>query len=334
MTGAPEIAYCLPTFNSSARIERCLRGVLAQQTASREILLVDNASTDDTVAKARALLNGIPGARIVVNETNIGRIENWNRCLELATGRYIKFALANDVLLPGGAKMLLSVAQSNPGATLICSKQRDVEVVPAVPEAAPANFSTKIFTSSEALNHFCQASNDSGGLGGMLIDGDCVRQHSLRFPTKIPFWADFHFVIELAARGKTVYVDAASYLFDKSVKSRFALSGTGANSKSLCFEARECSLLLAKLLSQHGSEPWRGFEFLHSIYTGASWYGEQPTMSWRETLALFADAGPYKSSALKYRCWRSFGRAEHFLKRALSKLGLYHYPWEKKSAAE
>ena len=80
----PEISFCLPVYNSAERIERCLRAVLAQDVPSREILVVDNASTDDTVAKARALLAGIPEARIVVNESNLGRIENWNRCLELA----------------------------------------------------------------------------------------------------------------------------------------------------------------------------------------------------------------------------------------------------------
>ncbi len=330
MTGTPEISYCLPTYNSAARIERCLGGVLAQRTIAREIVLVDNASTDDTVARARAMLAGVAGVRIIVNETNIGRIENWNRCLELATGRYLKFALANDVLMPGGADMLMAAARRNPTAAIICSGQQDVEAVPAAPESAATNPPTEKLAPGEALLRFCTDGNNSGGLGGMLIDGERVRQASLRFRADIPYWADFYFAIELAALGGTVYVYAPSYFFDKSIKTRFANAGTGAHSRSLCFEARECSLLLAKLLAEHGLDPRRGFEYLHAIYTGTSWFGQVPILSQRETRALFEGAGRLQQSALKYRFWKSLGRWEHPLQRALSTVGLYSYPWEKK----
>jgi glycosyltransferase involved in cell wall biosynthesis len=329
MTAIPEISFCLPTFNSAARIERCLRGVLAQRAPGREILLVDNASTDDTVAKARVLLANVPHVRIVVNDKNIGRIENWNKCLELAAGRYVKFALANDVLLPGGADMLLQAARLHPGTAMVCSKQLDVQGVPEAPEPAPANPPAQSLSPGETLLQFGKNGNDTGGLGGMLIDGERVRARALRFRTDIPYWADFYFAIELASCGHTVYVSAASYLFDKSIKSRFALSGTGAHTRSLCFEARECSLLLARRLPEYGIDPRRGFEFLHTIYVGGSWFGSLPPLSRRDTRALFADAGAYQAQALRYRFWKSFGRWEHPLQRVLSIVGLYHYPWEK-----
>jgi len=329
---APEVSLCLPVYNSSARIERCLRGVLAQQLPAREILVVDNASTDDTVAKARALLAGIPEARIIVNDKNLGRIENWNRCLELATGRYMKFALVNDVLLPGSVEMLMAQARGRPEVTMVCSRAFPVEVMPERPEPVASNPTVQVLTADQTLSRLARESNDTGSLNGTLLNNEHIRQQGLRFRTEIPFWSDFYLAIELANLGKTAYVDANSHLFDKSVKSRFAISGSGANSRSLCFEARECSLLLTRLLPKYGLEPWRGFEFLHSIYYGTSWYGEQPVMGWRDTLALFQGAGPYKTSALKYRFWRSFGPMEHFLKRALSKAGLYRYAWEKKSA--
>lgn len=328
MKGVPEISYCLPTYNAAARIERCLRGVLAQRAPGREILLVDNASTDDTVAKAQALLADVPGVRIVVNDENIGRIENWNKCLELATGHYIKFALANDVMRPGGTDMLLQASRLNPGSAMICSKQTDVDTVPETIEPTPINAPTQTLTPGEALLRFCKNGNDTGGLGGMLIDGERVRTHNLRFRTDIPYWSDFHFAIELAALGNTVYVSAASYLFDRSIKNRFAHSGTGANTYSLCFEARECSQRLAQLLPEYGIDPCRGFEFLYVIYVGGSWFGQLPPLSRQDTQKLFAGAGSYQTSALKYRLWKSFGRWEHPLQRVLNKIGLYHYPWE------
>ncbi len=330
MMDTPEISYCLPVFNSAARIERCLRGVLEQRAKSREILLVDNASTDDTVARARALLDGVPGARIIVNDRNIGRIENWSRCLELATGESIKFALANDRLLPGGADMLLKAARANPGAAMICSQQLNVDGIPENPQPADETRATLTLNRKAALLRLSERGNDTGALGGMLIRGEGVRRHNLRFRADIPYWSDFYFTIELAALGETVYLDTPSYLFDRSVKGRFAVSGTGAQTRSLCFEARECALLLAKLLPEFGVESWHGFEFLHTMYTGASWFGILPVLSKPDTQALFTGAGPLAASAERYRFWKSFGRFEHPLQRVLSKVGLYRYPWQQR----
>lgn len=329
MTGMPEISYCLPVFNSAARIERCLRGVLAQRADSREILLVDNASTDDTVARARQVLDGVSGVRIIVNDHNLGRIENWNRCLDLTEGKYIKFALANDMLLPGGADMLLKTARANPGAAMVCSQQRDVDGIPENPEAADESRSAQVLNRQDTLMRLSERGNDTGALGGMLIDAEAVRKRHLRFRTDIPYWSDFYFTIELAAAGGGAYLDTPSYYFDRSVKGRFAAAGTGAKTRSLCFEARECALLLAKLLPEYGVESWRGFEFLHNIYTGVSWFGLLPVLSKADTAALFAGAGPLQASAERYRFWKSFGRFEHPLQRILSLAGLYRYPWQK-----
>jgi glycosyltransferase involved in cell wall biosynthesis len=222
---APEISFCIPAYNSAATIERCLRAVLAQDAPSREILVVDNASTDDTAARAKKLLDGVPGARVVVNDKNLGRIENWNRCLELAGGRYLKFALTNDVLLPGCAAVLLREANARPGVVIVCSQPDKVEKIPEVLAPMPANVKIKVLDSRGALKHFAKTVNDTGSLNGMLVSMDAVRAHRIRFRPDIPFWSDFHFAGEVAAQGRVVYVDAKSHLFDAGNKARFTFAG-------------------------------------------------------------------------------------------------------------
>lgn len=57
MTEPPEISFCLPVFNASERIERCLRAIIAQSVTSREILVVENCSTNDTAAKTQEMIS-------------------------------------------------------------------------------------------------------------------------------------------------------------------------------------------------------------------------------------------------------------------------------------
>jgi len=327
---APEVSFCIPVYNAAARIERCLRGVLAQQAPSREILVVDNCSTDDTAARARRLLAGIADARVVINEKNLGRMENANRCLELAAGRYVKFALVNDVLLPGSTEMLLRAARAHPDATMICSRQRDVEAMPEVFEPVPPNPPTTVLDERSALLHLSREGNDTGGGGGQLFQAEAIRRNGLRYRPEIPFCADFHFAIELADCGPVVYLDAESYLFDRSVKGRYAQTGF----KNYNAEAAVCARALGARLAKYGVPSWQGFEFLCRQYTGKMWNYFEPPLSPRGTLALFAGAGPYRRQAygfaLRHRARQIWQRCVHLCQRAASQVGLYHYPWERK----
>jgi len=297
----PEISFCLPVFNSAGTIERCLRAVLAQSVPSREILVVDNCSTDDTVTKAREILRGVPDARVVVNDKNLGRVENWNRCLELAMGRYIKFALANDVLLPGSAEMLLSEARRQPNAVMICSKPRFVTEVPANPAPVAVNPSAKTFSAPEFWRHLCAVGqNDTGSLNGILMNGEIVRRTGLRFRPELPFFADLYHAIELAAHGPVVYVDAESHLFDQGIKGRYTFSGL--KMLPYYFEVRTCSALMAQKLAEHGAAAWEGFGFLFSQYLNHEWtFKNEPLPSYGDTLKLFNGAGPLRRQAIKHR---------------------------------
>ena len=322
MPPSPEISFCLPVFNSAERIERCLRAVLAQNVPSREILVVDNSSTDDTVARARRLLDGVPGARLVVNDRNLGRIENWNRCLELASGQFLRFALVNDVLLPGSTAMLLAAARDRPAAVMICSRLRQVVEVPATPEPAPPDPPKVPLDTPAALRRFSLQGNDTGGLGAMLLRRDVIQNHSLRFRTDIPFWSDFLFAIELADHGETIYLDADSYLFDLSVKGRFSQAGLAHYYQ----EGTICARAIADRFHSRGLDRSAAFEFLYRQFTHQTWNYEQPPLRPAATLELFAGAGQYRALAVKYA--KAHRRRElrqklaFKMKRLASRLGL------------
>jgi glycosyltransferase involved in cell wall biosynthesis len=323
MSSIAEVSFCVPAFNASARIERCLRGVLAQKVPSREILVVDNCSTDDTVAKARKMLHKIPGARIVINPRNLGRVENWNRCLELATGRFIKFAFTNDVLLPGGLQMLLRQIRRRPQVVMVCSRPHKAATISEIPDAVPSFSPPRTFDAGATLSQFCSYGNNTGSLGAMLIRNDPVRRFGLRFRPDIPYWADHYFSIELAGCGRAVYSKAVTYLFDASVKDRYARAKI--SNRAYYFEGRECALLLAKLLPRHGLESWRGFDYLHQRYARACYVARRPPLSHRDTLRVFKDAGPYLPSVLKYRLLDlSYPRDRAFIKGAVD-AGLYRF---------
>ena len=100
----PTISVCVPMYNNSATIVRCLRSILAQDGVDFEIVVVDDDSSDDCAAIAATMLR--PGDRLIRNESRLGLNQNHNKCMELARGTCIQFVHADDWLLPGALQKL------------------------------------------------------------------------------------------------------------------------------------------------------------------------------------------------------------------------------------
>ncbi len=94
----PLVCICIPTYNADRPIRETLTSILNQSYSNLAIQLVDNASTDRTLA----IIEAFEDERICVhkNSANIGAEGNFNRCIQLATGKYTAIYHADDVYEP------------------------------------------------------------------------------------------------------------------------------------------------------------------------------------------------------------------------------------------
>jgi glycosyltransferase involved in cell wall biosynthesis len=128
---SPLVSICIPTFNAARWIKDCLGSALAQTYAPLEVLILDDASTDETVE----LIHSVDDERIrlQVNEQNIGLVPNWNKCIEMSRGDFIKFLFHDDILYPDCVGKMMRLLLSNENVGLVFSP-RDV-IVEGDPEA-------------------------------------------------------------------------------------------------------------------------------------------------------------------------------------------------------
>jgi glycosyltransferase involved in cell wall biosynthesis len=94
----PLISVIIPTYNRAALIDRAIRSVLAQSYGNIEVIVVDDASEDDT----NAVVRGIADDRLslIRHETNKGGAEARNTGIKTATGQYIAFQDSDDEWVP------------------------------------------------------------------------------------------------------------------------------------------------------------------------------------------------------------------------------------------
>jgi glycosyltransferase involved in cell wall biosynthesis len=122
---SPLVSICIPTFNAARWIKDCLASALAQTYAPLEVLIVDDASTDETVELVRSVDD--ERIRLQVNERNIGLARNWNKCIEMSRGDFIKFLFHDDLLYPDCVAKMMQLLLSNKNVGLVFSP-RDVIV--------------------------------------------------------------------------------------------------------------------------------------------------------------------------------------------------------------
>lgn len=113
-SATPLVSVVMPLHNAADRVEAGVRSVLGQSLAAWELLVVDDASTDDSVARVEALAAGDARIRVLRLERNGGPAVARNAGIREARGRYIAFLDSDDAWAP--EKLTRQVALMEQGA--------------------------------------------------------------------------------------------------------------------------------------------------------------------------------------------------------------------------
>lgn len=117
------VSICVPVYNGEKHLRECLDSALAQTYSNTEILVSDDGSTDGSLAIVREYAAKDPRVKLHVSESNRGLVGNWNRCLELASGEWIKFLFQDDRLQPACVEKMLRLGKQRSGSLVVCKRE-------------------------------------------------------------------------------------------------------------------------------------------------------------------------------------------------------------------
>jgi glycosyltransferase involved in cell wall biosynthesis len=104
------LSVMIPNYNYGQYIAETIRSVLSQAPSDLEIVVADNASTDDSVAVVRGI--GDPRVRVEVNPTNLGFAPNLERVAQMARGRWMLLLSSDDRMQPGAIDAYLGLLRA------------------------------------------------------------------------------------------------------------------------------------------------------------------------------------------------------------------------------
>jgi glycosyltransferase involved in cell wall biosynthesis len=117
----PKLSVIVPNYNHGRFLPTCLNALLGQSVPPMEIIVIDDASTDNSMEVLAEFAKRHPRIHVYRNERNQGVVFGLNRGISLARGDYLFFPAADDEVKPGLFEKSLDLLGRHPEAALSCT---------------------------------------------------------------------------------------------------------------------------------------------------------------------------------------------------------------------
>jgi glycosyltransferase involved in cell wall biosynthesis len=178
-SSTPLFTIAIPTYNRADLMESCVTSALAQTYHDIEVLVSDNASTDDTVSRLKAF--GDERLRVLTSDENIGATGNFNKCVREARGEYLVLAADDNTFEPHFVEKCAKLLKTEPNLPIVLSAY-DVLILNefssndrrSVPARLSKRLSTGIWQGTDILRDYL-----NGRLSAQLLSS-AIRTDILR----------------------------------------------------------------------------------------------------------------------------------------------------------
>jgi glycosyltransferase involved in cell wall biosynthesis len=208
MESTPALTVGVPVYNMGTYLEAAVESILSQSFWDLEVIISDNASTDDTETIGRALASR--DSRVIYrrNPRNIGLAGNFNLLVPLARGRLFKWAAADDELRPGYLERCVAAFAEAPDIALAYSRSEFVDG-----DGNPLDIDDPGWqlTSDDPAERLRSAVLAGGFVNAVL---GVIRTDALRRTRLLPRYAggDFRLMAELSVLGRFVEIPDVLYV--------------------------------------------------------------------------------------------------------------------------
>lgn len=223
--GRPKVTVVVPCYNYGHYLRDCVNSALGQPGVDVEVIIIDDASTDNSADVARVIADTDDRVMLVPHERNAGHIATYNEGIAMATGEFIALASADDLLTPGALGRAAALMQRNPEVGLAYGCMISWRGG-SLPPARTVGRQWAIWDGQEWLAQLCRVGvNPISPQAVMRTD---VLRRVGGFRDELPHSADFMLWLSLAVVsdvGLVVSADQAYYRQHETSMSRTTYKG-------------------------------------------------------------------------------------------------------------
>jgi glycosyltransferase involved in cell wall biosynthesis len=205
-----KLTIAIPTYNGGGNFSSLFESIenLGLKRDEFEILIVDNCSDDNTESIVMELMQVYTNLRYYKNTHNIGRIENWNKAIELSKGEFLILMNVNDVFLKFDMGKYLQYLKCHDEVSMVLADMKFEKVIyPNWKECGVFNLDDYIRKTFLDINYL--EFHSVGVLHQHIFRTADIVKYKIRFNPKLPRTTDRVFVAQLveAGGGKCYYTN-------------------------------------------------------------------------------------------------------------------------------
>jgi succinoglycan biosynthesis protein ExoO len=232
MLKTPKVSVITPAYKAARYIGQAIESVQAQTLTDWEMIIVDDASPDETAEVVKRYLDD-PRIKLIQNEQNAGAGYSRNRALEAAQGEWIAVLDADDWFARERLENLWQFAQEK-GTLVVADLHLQIDdegktygvVFPhhLKPPTKPTRY-----TPHEYIYHHIPMKP--------FANREHIQQHNIRYPENMPLGEDHIFQAQILLKGATLWVlPETSYFYRIHPRSMVSTYGSNIEKIDALFE--------------------------------------------------------------------------------------------------
>jgi len=179
------VSVIMPSYNSERFIGSSILSIINQSFSSWELLIVDDASTDNTVDIIKSFND--PRIKVIKLNENKGNYHARNIGLENAKGKYIAMLDSDDISLPNRIQLQYNYLENNPelgaiGTSFFIIDEQGKYINSIDRTMRPSEFQVNLINDNILLH------------SSLFIRKELIEKHDLKYHTSYLYAADYDFV--------------------------------------------------------------------------------------------------------------------------------------------
>ncbi|MGX5851109.1 glycosyltransferase family 2 protein [Mesorhizobium sp. PL10] len=204
----PSVDVVIPNYQYGRFLSGCIKSVLSQDVENLRVLVIDNASTDNSLEVARALAAADRRIQIIAHPVNVGLTASMNEGIDHAAADYFTILCSDDILAPGSLSRAISIMEQHPAVTVAQGKAQILDVEGALPTGSTTTDppTWTIISGSEYIEKICR--HPLQRPVGFILVRTAAQKHAGYYTKELPFTNDLEMLMRLVSLGNVAETKA------------------------------------------------------------------------------------------------------------------------------
>ena len=207
----PSIDVIVPCYNYGRFLRSCVDSVLGQSGCEVRILIIDDASTDDSLAIARSLAARDNRIQVLTHEKNRGHIATYNEGIQLLSADYMLLLSSDDMLAPGAFARAISLMETDRtigfvyGTSQRFTVEADIEAATSGQMTRAEAAAPTVVEGVTFIRRFCEIPVNTVETATAVVRTS-LQRHVGGYRPELPHSGDMEMWLRLAAHAKVGFV--------------------------------------------------------------------------------------------------------------------------------